>query len=528
MRGIGDTLLAYQKKPSVDPLYKIVLTHGETTYTYGVERILSIDHEEGEDWQRARVVLDNAGGTLKDIAFKGYQGVISYGMVTSEGDEYSPTAPLKVIAQQLPTAPGVLQCMLSLVGYPNLIGEDKANDKYTVDVDDTKTVKTHIRELMGDSGASLISVYDHCDSYDVVFDSEDSLIDSYQPKDGYSIHEGTSRGAKLQWLLRLTGCVSRWEDDGKLHIFVPTTSGSSYDSEYSMARGEHTFFSKTYRKRLVIPNYIVVRSLISQETAYEGSAEDTDSSDLYENRAYYRYRVSSNDECDDLAASLLAHYQMDAEKGSGEIPMNVGAEIWDYVNIAAMTDKDNSRAGNLRYIRRRCGKGRFDMSFRFGALFPSGLGAAGLDGNGGGGGGGGGGTTQEILDYLDLMMELLGFLATRTILFGVQGTLTETDNASYEIIVPENLVCERVYINVKTRPTGCQLIVDVNLDGTTIFSTQTNRPKIAAGLTVAESGKPDTVVFNKNQKLSIDIDQVGSDDPGEDLTVQLRCRLRGF
>lgn len=113
-------------------------------------------------------------------------------------------------------------------------------------------------------------------------------------------------------------------------------------------------------------------------------------------------------------------------------------------------------------------------------------------------------------------------------MFGVAGTLIAENNASFEIPVPENLVCQRVYINVKTRPTGAQVIVDVNLDGATIFSTQANRPKITAGLTTAESGKPDTVVFNKNQILSIDIDQVGSDDPGIDLIVELRCRLRGF
>jgi len=530
MRSLSDTLTAGQKAADLIPLVKIVLTKtSEDTLTYTGTRILDLRHTEEGDRQNATVLLDNSDKVLTSPDLKGYQGIISYGVVTGTGDEYSAAAPLKVIAQPLYSTRGKLTCELELAGYPNQLGEDRASGDYRPDEDDTKTVKTHLREIFGDSGVTLLSVYNHCDSYDIVFGDEEGksvcdLLDSYKPRDSYSVREGSSRMERIKRLLEWTKCVMRWEDDGLPHIFAPTTSGSTFDYEYSLASGYHTFFAKTYRERLVIPNYIVVRSLLSQDTAYSGSAEDTDSSDVMEKRRYYRFRVDDGDDCDDLAAAILLHYQLNAEKGYGFVPMNVGAEVHDYVKITDSRE-GNNRIGNIGYLRRHINlpKKIWEMRFGFGSPEVNSLLAEALPGTGGGGGSGG-----DIINYIEELFEMMEILATRTIVIGVAGTLTATDNASYEVPVPDPWVCERVYINVKTAPSGASLIVDVNLDGTTIFTTQGNRPTITAASTTGNSGKPDVVVFAKNQILSIDIDQIGSSVAGADLIVEIRGRLRGI
>ena len=82
--------------------------------------------------------------------------------------------------------------------------------------------------------------------------------------------------------------------------------------------------------------------------------------------------------------------------------------------------------------------------------------------------------------------------------------------------------------SVNTAPTGSSLIVDVNLDGTTIFSTQANRPTIAISGFTAVSGTPNTTSASSGSYFSIDVDQIGSTLPGSDLVCQVRIRQAAF
>lgn len=85
-----------------------------------------------------------------------------------------------------------------------------------------------------------------------------------------------------------------------------------------------------------------------------------------------------------------------------------------------------------------------------------------------------------------------------------------------------DLEIRAVRASVGTAPTGADLIVDVNRTGTTIFSTQANRPTIAA--TANTSGKitnPDVTSLPDGDYLTVDVDQVGSTEPGQDLTIQV-------
>jgi len=83
----------------------------------------------------------------------------------------------------------------------------------------------------------------------------------------------------------------------------------------------------------------------------------------------------------------------------------------------------------------------------------------------------------------------------------------------------------KVYLYAETAPSGADLIVDVNKNGTTIFTTQANRPKISDGNNSGSSGTPDVTSLSDGDRLSFDVDQVGSSTPGGDplyITVLLK------
>jgi hypothetical protein len=78
---------------------------------------------------------------------------------------------------------------------------------------------------------------------------------------------------------------------------------------------------------------------------------------------------------------------------------------------------------------------------------------------------------------------------------------------------------------VGTAPTGASLIADVSKNGTTIFTTQANRPTIAAGANATTTEPaPDVTTIAAGDYLTVDIDQVGSTVAGADLTVFIRYR----
>jgi hypothetical protein len=71
-------------------------------------------------------------------------------------------------------------------------------------------------------------------------------------------------------------------------------------------------------------------------------------------------------------------------------------------------------------------------------------------------------------------------------------------------------------------PTGASVIVDVNKNGTTIFTTQANRPAVAAaGATSGKVTNMNVVALANGDYVTVDVDQIGSTLPGEDLVVQV-------
>ena len=85
-----------------------------------------------------------------------------------------------------------------------------------------------------------------------------------------------------------------------------------------------------------------------------------------------------------------------------------------------------------------------------------------------------------------------------------------------------NIAITDVSASVAVAPTGDTIEVDVNKNGTTIFSTQSNRPIIAAAAFFDVSGTPDvTALTGDTDYITVDIDQIGSTISGEDLVVSI-------
>ena len=431
MRALSATLEAAQQGLSIAKLAKIVLTRaGQDTRTYGNDRILSIKFSHSSWSQRARVVLDNSDNALTDLALTAFKGVISKGATGTAGDEYSAQPELWVFQKNCDSSPGNLTCALELIGIPDRMALDKADVDYKPDDDDTKTVKTLLREIAGDTGVTFLAAFNHAQAYDIVFDSEDNVIDSHQPKSRFRVFLGDDRRAKFRELLEKTGCHMRAEDDGKIHIFKParntstaweantayslrnvvipttannyvyicTSAGTShatteptwptgigdtvadgtvawavaYDYEYELnADGQHTFFTKSYREQLVFPNKVTVKSFENDDPSTRtGSATSSSDNSLMAIEQTIRATLASNDEATNIAEAVIARYEMWADSGGAEVPMNVGAEVLDFVHIIDSRNGDN-RNGNigeltLYYTSPTNGRGRWSMTFSFG------------------------------------------------------------------------------------------------------------------------------------------------------------------
>ncbi|MBE9482612.1 MAG: hypothetical protein IMY88_02920, partial [Chloroflexi bacterium] len=357
----SDTLKKAQQAGTLNPLYKIVLTKGESSYSYEEDRILPSEHDEEMYSHRAKVVLSNRDKEFNDKDLKGYDAVISYGF----GKEYSPTSPLAVIDQQFSSTPDELTCTLELEGMPNLMAEDEASEVYQPDDTDTKPVKTLVNAIVG----ATLAPFTHCHAFEVVWNTGyDPLANTYKPKDSFRVYSGGSRLAALRRVLDYTANVPRFEADGKVHILKPVTTGTDFDSEYSLERGSHHFFRKAYRDTLVFPNRVVVKSRSGDDPQYQGEAQVDGYDSLpakVKKTRYVQVRLESNNQGNSIAEALIAKAEMGAARGQAEIRINIGAEVSDYVKVTDQRQGD-TRTGNLGYIHRRFGKDKWMMTFGFG------------------------------------------------------------------------------------------------------------------------------------------------------------------
>ena len=109
--------------------------------------------------------------------------------------------------------------------------------------------------------------------------------------------------------------------------------------------------------------------------------------------------------------------------------------------------------------------------------------------------------------------------------FKVSGNVSMATTVDLSWISPLPLNIEEVYGYIRTAPVGAALLVDINKNGTSIFQT---RLTIADGANTGSQKAiriPGQPHLNINDRLDIDVDQVGSSTAGANLSVFIRFKL---
>jgi hypothetical protein len=104
--------------------------------------------------------------------------------------------------------------------------------------------------------------------------------------------------------------------------------------------------------------------------------------------------------------------------------------------------------------------------------------------------------------------------------FTVPGVLS-TGTGKARFYIPGPITLSNVRASVSTASNGGDIIVDVNVNGSTVFTNQAMRPKIFAGSVTCPTATPNIQELTTGDYLSVDIDQVGTGFAGSDLTVQI-------
>lgn len=110
-----------------------------------------------------------------------------------------------------------------------------------------------------------------------------------------------------------------------------------------------------------------------------------------------------------------------------------------------------------------------------------------------------------------------------TLSFSIPGDLTVTSYGA-RWYPAYNITISDMVLSVGTAPTGAAILVDVNRSGTTIFTTQGNRPTVAISGFVDTAATPDVTTVTTSQYLTIDVDQVGSTIAGADAILTIRYK----
>ena len=105
--------------------------------------------------------------------------------------------------------------------------------------------------------------------------------------------------------------------------------------------------------------------------------------------------------------------------------------------------------------------------------------------------------------------------------FGIWDTIIATEIGRGIILAPYSGMILEISSTAETAPISGNLIVDINKNGTTIFTNQSNRITILEGQEDDFGRIPDITTFNKYDKFTMDIDAIGSGIAF--LTVEILC-----
>lgn len=127
------------------------------------------------------------------------------------------------------------------------------------------------------------------------------------------------------------------------------------------------------------------------------------------------------------------------------------------------------------------------------------------------------------LDTLTLAAGPVKPYALQTLNFTILGAQTTGAKKAAALAPVAGIITDvRAYLD--TAPTGATFIIDVNKNGTTIFTTQGNRPTVAISGNASTTTVPDVTTVAAGDRISLDIDQIGSGTAGSDLQVAVTIK----
>lgn len=101
----------------------------------------------------------------------------------------------------------------------------------------------------------------------------------------------------------------------------------------------------------------------------------------------------------------------------------------------------------------------------------------------------------------------------------IDGDLSAAIEQGATVVLPFGMTVSDIDMHVKTAPTGADLIVDINENATSIYTT---RPQISAGSsTEAGTESLADTTLAAGSEITVDIDQIGSSVAGSSLTIIL-------
>lgn len=127
---------------------------------------------------------------------------------------------------------------------------------------------------------------------------------------------------------------------------------------------------------------------------------------------------------------------------------------------------------------------------------------------------------SQIDSLADAIAQKIKAVQVHHIVYSVPGDLSQSTGV-IKFVALRTCVITVVRAVVGTAPTTQSIIVDVHKNGTTIFTTQANRPTIAAGATASGAATPNVTSLAAGDVLTVDIDQVGSGTTGANLSVSI-------
>lgn len=132
-----------------------------------------------------------------------------------------------------------------------------------------------------------------------------------------------------------------------------------------------------------------------------------------------------------------------------------------------------------------------------------------------------GGTTDEYYHLTNAQHTQLTS-GKRMMMFTVEGELVQ-ESTPFRMYNKTGVTrtMSMVFLSVGTPPTGSGIWVDVNKNGTTIFTTQDNRPYIQSGAYTGFSTNLDVTSLADGDYLTMDVDGIGTTAPGSNLVVHI-------